>query len=36
VQTFRDAWTKSVIFGKEDPSQALSDAASKINQLVSQ
>ena len=35
-QTFRDAWTKSVIFGKEDPSQALSDAASKINQLVSQ
>jgi multiple sugar transport system substrate-binding protein len=35
-QTFRDAWTKSVIFGKEDPSQALTGAASKINQLVSQ
>jgi len=35
-QAFRDAWTKSVIFGKEDPNQALSQAASKINQLVSQ
>jgi multiple sugar transport system substrate-binding protein len=35
-QTFRDAWSKSVIFAKEDPSQALSGAASKINQLVSQ
>lgn len=35
-QTFRDAWTKSVIFGKQDPGQALSAAASKINQLVSQ
>ena len=34
-QTFRDAWTKSVIFGKEDPNQALTDAATKINQLVS-
>jgi multiple sugar transport system substrate-binding protein len=33
-QTFRDAWSKSVIFGKEDPNQALSDAASKINSLV--
>jgi multiple sugar transport system substrate-binding protein len=35
-QTFRDAWTKSVIFGKQDPGQALTDAASKINQLVKQ
>jgi len=35
-QTFRDAWTKSVIFGKEDPNKALSQAATKINQLVSQ
>jgi len=35
-QAFRDAWTKSVIFGKEDPNQALSEAATKINQLVSQ
>jgi len=35
-QTFRDAWSKSVIFGKEDPNQALSQAASKINDLASQ
>jgi multiple sugar transport system substrate-binding protein len=35
-QTFRDAWSNSVIFGKQDPGQALSAAASKINQLVSQ
>jgi multiple sugar transport system substrate-binding protein len=34
-QAFRDSWTKSVIFGKEDPNQALAKAASKINQLVS-
>jgi multiple sugar transport system substrate-binding protein len=33
-QTFRDAWSKSVIFGKEDPNQALSAAATKINDLV--
>ena len=33
-QTFRDAWSKSVIFGKEDPNQALSAAATKINGLV--
>ena len=31
-QTFRDAWSKSVIFGKQDPNQALADAASKIIQ----
>jgi multiple sugar transport system substrate-binding protein len=35
-QTFRDAWTKSVIFGKQDPKQALSGAATKINQLAKQ
>ena len=35
-QTFRDAWTKSVIFGQGDPNQALSGAASKINHLASQ
>ena len=33
-QTFRDAWTKSVIFGKQDPAEALAGAASKIGQLV--
>ncbi len=35
-QTFRDAWSKSVIFGQQDPNQALSGAASKINSLASQ
>jgi multiple sugar transport system substrate-binding protein len=35
-QTFRDAWSKSVIFGKQDPKQALSGAATKIDQLVKQ
>lgn len=33
-QTFRDAWTSSVIFGKTDPQQAFSDAATKIDQLA--
>lgn len=33
-QTFRDAWSKSVIFGKQNPSQALAQAATKINQLA--
>ncbi|GGN44817.1 multiple sugar transport system substrate-binding protein [Actinoplanes campanulatus] len=33
-QTFRDAWTNSVIFGKEDPGKALADAAAKIDDLV--
>jgi multiple sugar transport system substrate-binding protein len=33
-QVFRDAWSKSVIFGKQDPNQALADAATKINDLV--
>jgi len=33
-QAFRDSWSKSVIFAKEDPNKALSDAATKINGLV--
>ncbi|MBW6440270.1 extracellular solute-binding protein [Actinoplanes hulinensis] len=33
-QTFRDSWTNSVIFGKEDPDKALAGAATKINDLV--
>ncbi|GAA2683676.1 extracellular solute-binding protein [Actinoplanes palleronii] len=33
-QTFRDAWSTSVIFGKQDPATALTDAANKINDLV--
>ena len=35
-QEFRDAYSKSVIFGKEPVDQALSDAASKIDDLASQ
>jgi len=35
-QTFRDAWSKSVIFGKGDTGQSLADAATKINGLVKQ
>lgn len=35
-QTFRDDWSKSVIFGKEPVSSALQDASSKIDQLVGQ
>jgi multiple sugar transport system substrate-binding protein len=33
-QTFRDDWSKSVIFGQESPDSALAAAATKINQLV--
>jgi multiple sugar transport system substrate-binding protein len=33
-QAFRDAWSNSVIFGKQDPNQALSQVATKINNLV--
>ena len=33
-QVFRDQWSNSVIFGKEDPNKALADAATKINDLV--
>jgi multiple sugar transport system substrate-binding protein len=35
-QTFRDAWTSSVIFGKSDATQAFTDAATKIDQLAAQ
>jgi multiple sugar transport system substrate-binding protein len=35
-QTFRDAWTSSVIFGKADPTKAFTDAATKIDQLAAQ
>ena len=33
-QAFRDSWSKSVIFAKEDPNKALGDAATKINGLA--
>jgi multiple sugar transport system substrate-binding protein len=33
-QTFRDAYSKSVIFGKEDPKAALSEAATKVESLA--
>jgi multiple sugar transport system substrate-binding protein len=33
-QAFRDSWSNSVIFGKEDPNKALADASAKINDLV--
>jgi multiple sugar transport system substrate-binding protein len=35
-QTFRDAWSSAVIFGKSDVQQAMTDAATKIDQLASQ
>ncbi|MEP6561220.1 MAG: extracellular solute-binding protein [Nakamurella sp.] len=35
-QTFRDAWSSSVIFGKADVQQSLTDAATKIDALASQ
>jgi multiple sugar transport system substrate-binding protein len=35
-QTFRDAYSKSVIFGQEDPGSALDGAAQKVDQLVKQ
>jgi multiple sugar transport system substrate-binding protein len=35
-QDFRDAWTKSVIFGSQDPTQSLTDVAKKINTLLAQ
>ncbi|TCO37647.1 multiple sugar transport system substrate-binding protein [Kribbella antiqua] len=35
-QTFRDAWSKSVIFGRQDPDAALDGAAGRIDQLASQ
>jgi multiple sugar transport system substrate-binding protein len=33
-QAFRDAWSNSVIFGKEDPNKSLTTVAAKINDLV--
>ena len=33
-QVFRDAWSKSVIFGKESPDTALAAASAQINKLV--
>jgi multiple sugar transport system substrate-binding protein len=33
-QVFRDAWSKSVIFGKQSPSAALAGAAAQIDKLV--
>jgi multiple sugar transport system substrate-binding protein len=35
-QTFRDAYSKSVIFGQQDPGEALDGAAQKIDQLAKQ
>ncbi|SDP38090.1 carbohydrate ABC transporter substrate-binding protein, CUT1 family [Nakamurella panacisegetis] len=35
-QTFRDAWSSSVIFGKSDPATALPGAATKIDSLAGQ
>jgi multiple sugar transport system substrate-binding protein len=33
-QVFRDAWSKSVIFGQESPDAAIAAAAAQINKLV--
>jgi multiple sugar transport system substrate-binding protein len=33
-QTFRDAYSKSVIFGKQQPQQALSQAGGKVQGLA--
>lgn len=35
-QTFRDAYSRSAIFGKEDPQAAFRDAAQEIESLVSE
>ena len=35
-QTFRDAWSKSVIFGRQEPGAAFDAAARRIDQLVSE
>jgi multiple sugar transport system substrate-binding protein len=35
-QTFRDAWTNAVIFGKTDVQQALTDTATKVDALAGQ
>ena len=33
-QTLRDAYSRSVIFGKEDPKAALEGAAKKVDELA--
>src|SRR5882757_9199219 len=35
-QTFRDAYSKSVIFGQQDPGEALDGAVQKVDQLAGQ
>ena len=35
-QTLRDAWSESVIFGDSDPQEALTEAASTIDELVAE
>jgi multiple sugar transport system substrate-binding protein len=35
-QTFRDAWSESVIFGDSDPQEALTEAAATIDELVAE
>ena len=35
-QTFRDAYSKSVIFGKEPPQQAFGEAAGKVEDLAAE
>jgi multiple sugar transport system substrate-binding protein len=35
-QTFRDAYSKSVIFGQQDPGAALDGVVQKVDQLASQ
>lgn len=35
-QTFRDAWSESVIFGETSPDEALSGAADEVNELAGQ
>jgi multiple sugar transport system substrate-binding protein len=35
-QTFRDAWSESVIFGDSDPQEALTEAAATIDELVNE
>jgi multiple sugar transport system substrate-binding protein len=33
-QAFRDAWTRSVVFGRQSPSSALHDAAAKTSKIL--
>jgi multiple sugar transport system substrate-binding protein len=36
LQAFRDAWSKSVIFGKQDTKESLDGAATKIDEIATQ